>query len=71
MSKKKNCIPWIVGSLALFTASVLIIPPMITKISSAAYKASNKTLDDGELFPEPVIEKKSDTEEETEDNGGV
>lgn len=71
MTKKKNYIPWIIGSLALFTASVLIIPPMITKISSAAYKASNKNLDDEVLFPEPVIEKKSDAKEEEEINGGV
>ena len=71
MNRKKNHIPWIIGSLALFTASVLVIPPMITKISSASYKASNKNLDDEELFPEPVIEKKSDVEEEAENNGGV
>ena len=69
MAKKKNHIPWIIGSLSLFTAGVLLIPPMITKISSVAYKASNKNLDDEVLFPEPVIEKKSDMEEETEING--
>lgn len=69
MAKKKNHIPWIIGSLALFTAGVLIVPPMITKISSVAYKVSNKNLDDEVLFPEPVIEKKSDMEEETEING--
>ena len=71
MAKKKNHIPWIIGSLALFTAGVLIIPPMITKISTVAYKASNKNIDDDELFPEPVIEKKSDEEEGAENDGGV
>lgn len=70
MARGKNYIPWIVGSLVLFTAGVMIVPSLITRISSVAYKVSNKNLDD-ELFPEPVIEKKSGTREEIDEDGGI
>lgn len=72
MSKKKSHLAWFVGSIAFFSTALLIIPPLITKISSTTYKMSNTDFNDEELFPEPIIEKKRvDNTEEDEDNGRV
>ena len=71
MSKKTNRLGWVVGSIAIFAVSILIVPQLINKVSSAAYKASNKNLRDEEIFPEPIIEKRNkiNTEEDSEDDG--
>lgn len=68
MSKKKSCFGWIIGSVTLCAAAVVIVPPLINKISSVAYKASNQKLDDDELFPEPIVEEKSMEETEEDEN---
>ena len=72
MSKKKNHLPWIIGSAVLCVVTALIVPPLISKIASVSYKFSNMDLNEEEVFPEPIIEKKrADNTEEGEDNGRV
>ena len=38
--KKKNRFLWLAGSLSLTAIGVLIIPPLINKVSTKAYKES-------------------------------
>lgn len=68
MPKKKNHLGWIVGSVTLCAAAVFIVPPLINKISAASYRASNQNLDDEDLFPEPIVERKSEAEDEEAEN---
>lgn len=51
-------------------AAVFIVPPLINKISAASYRASNQNLDDEDLFPEPIVERKSETEDDEAENNG-
>lgn len=68
--KKKKHLGWVIGSVVLCAATVFIVPPLINKISAAAYKASHQNLDDDDLFPEVIVEKKSEIKtEEDEDHG--
>lgn len=72
MSKKKSRFGWIIGSVALCVVTTLIVPPLISKIASVSYKFSNMDLNEAEVFPEPIIEKKRENNTEgDEDNGRV
>ena len=62
--KKKTRILWVVGSIALTAVGFVIIPPIIDKVSTKAYKLSlqNEEIDIENL--EPEIVRKSGMEEE-------
>lgn len=68
--KKKNRFLWLVGSLSLTTIGVLIIPPLINKVSTKAYKESLQNQDINqeieELEPEIVLKEEDKAEEKEE-----
>lgn len=61
--KKKNRFLWLVGSLSLTAIGVLIIPPIINKISTKVYKESLQNEDINQEIEdlEPEIIKKEES----------
>ncbi len=68
--KKKNRFLWLVGSLSLTAIGVLIIPHLINKVSTKAYKESLQNQDINqeieELEPEIVLKEEDKAEEKEE-----
>ena len=68
--KKKNRFLWLVGSLSLTAIGVLIIPPLINKVSTKGYKESLQNQDINqeieELEPEIVLKEEDKAEEKGE-----
>ena len=68
--KNKNRFLWLVGSLSLTAIGVLIIPPLINKVSTKAYKESLQNQDINqeieELEPEIVLKEDDKAEEKEE-----
>lgn len=62
--KKKNRALWVVGSIALTVVGFIVIPPIIDKVSTKAYKLSVQSEEIDIENLEPEIVKKSEMEEE-------
>ena len=62
--KKKNRALWVVGSIALTVVGFIVIPPIIGKVSTKAYKLSVQSEEIDIENLEPEIVKKSEMEEE-------
>lgn len=71
-----SSVGYVIGSVALFTAACAVIPPLMSNISGALYKASCKgfkDVDDDDWGP--VVERKDsaktdDSEEIDQEDGG-
>ena len=64
--KKKNSFLWLAGGLSLTAIGVLVIPPLINKVSTKVYKKSLKNEDINQEIEalEPEIIKKEESKEE-------
>lgn len=62
--KKKNRALWVVGSIVLTVVGFIVIPPIIDKVSTKAYKLSVQSEEIDIENLEPEIVKKSEMGEE-------